>query len=241
MLAATSGCHARWNPFSTAPQYGYKPQEGTLGLLMRGNLTDSSAGYFSDFHYAVPAKGTLRVRLQGSDPTVPLEVHVFSDGSVPVAAIQDPVDKSLIVPVDAGDFYVVVSQSWKGAKNLYFSLFVEFAHAPGAFGCGVGGQLMDDVIGSGANERYEVPASGTLYIRVDGVDPEARLVIQVFTDSKTPIAATRAPSDRALLLPVQKGPHLVVVGQTYERPTNATVTLCTAFAPDTSAMADTPR
>jgi len=128
VLAAASlvtGCHARWFPLATPPSIHFRDtaSDAVLNKTADGTLSDDGAGYGAAFKYTIPAPGSLILIAKPSLGSVQLDINVFTDGNVPFATTKDQADKKLTVQdLQAGDLYVVVTESWKDAVNLRFKL-----------------------------------------------------------------------------------------------------------------------
>ncbi len=132
VLSAASllaGCHARWFPLATPPTIHFRDTaaDAVLGKTADGTLSDDGAGYGGAFKYTIPAAGSLVLTAKPSLGSVALDINVFTDGNVPFATTKDQADKKLTVQdLQAGDLYVVVTESWKDAVSLRFKLNTVF-------------------------------------------------------------------------------------------------------------------
>ncbi|HZR10915.1 MAG TPA: hypothetical protein VFA79_20170 [Myxococcales bacterium] len=122
---AVAGCHVRAIPFSTPPGFSVSKEsvDGTLGKKQDVTLSDEDNHYIAAFRYELPAAGALIATAKPVNPQAQISVGIFSEGSgnEPIAK-GEPGKKAEANDLQAGVYYVAVSEPWKDAVRTRVEL-----------------------------------------------------------------------------------------------------------------------
>jgi hypothetical protein len=122
---ALAACHVRAIPFSTPPGFSVSKEsaDGTLGKKQDVTLSDEDNHYIAAFRYELPAPGALIATAKPVNPQAQISVGIFSEGSgnEPIAK-GEPGKKAEANDLQAGIYYVAVSEPWKDAVRTRVEL-----------------------------------------------------------------------------------------------------------------------
>lgn len=122
---AVAGCHVRAIPFSTPPGFSVSKEsvDGTLGKKQDVTLSDEDNHYIAAFRYELPAAGALIATAKPVNPQAQISVGIFSEGigNEPIAK-GEPGKKAEANDLQAGVYYVAVSEPWKDAVRTRVEL-----------------------------------------------------------------------------------------------------------------------
>ncbi len=141
LSVAVSGCHARWFPLASAPGFSisHESVDAELNKKVDATLTDDDNHYAAGFRYELPSAGSLIASAKPVNPTAQITLAVHSEGSGSEAIAKgEPGKKVEATELQAGTYYVVVTEPWKEAVKTRVALTTIFKpadpdHSNGAY------------------------------------------------------------------------------------------------------------
>src|SRR3954471_18055139 len=122
---AAASCHVRAIPFSTPPGFSVsrEAKDGSLGKKQDVTLSEDGNQYIAAFRYELPAPGALIATAKPVNPQAQISVAIFSEGSgnEPIAK-GEPGKKAEANELQAGTYFVAVSEPWKDAVRTRVEL-----------------------------------------------------------------------------------------------------------------------
>ena len=114
---ALVGCHARWFPFSSPPDYSLSHEsiDGTLNKRQDATLSDEDNHYMQAFRYDLPAPGSLIATAKPVNPAAQVSVAIYAEGAKDPIAKGEPGKKVEAADLQPGTYYVAVQEPWKEA------------------------------------------------------------------------------------------------------------------------------